>query len=689
MPSARAILNPKAVISEIIGVAGAGFRTSLILNAVSCEVEGEGLEVHNISKTVTLFSLALKNVGISLQSLDSVHSTEALEGINKISEDAMDIFDQFNDMLDKVRAKPAEGTPQYTVQQRFQWAFKRHRVQYMLAQLDSFKMDVSLFQGILSLGKLMASTSRHDSPDEVELKKELIRQERAEAQNVLIVRYWQRSKMDKLWEASCLEDDDHKIAAIEAKEGNDLALVSSNQVQQTDGPQRLAIETAPPGYESSLALVKLPAYSLGDLDDKLSDIKKSSKDMVQVSSDVIDPLLERWTRWYDIREKRHAKEAKNRYVPTVDNLQEDDDNDDGMHPYRRYNSRTQEYEPNDQQRKGPLYLEGNTTDWRQPQSAAAQREYSRRKNEYRRYQPSISQDNSDDGDTLSNGSRGQKKAPRRHIIDSASESDDSDHDPHPPQGYPRTRPRKGSNSPTQERSFPALYPGQHNPHASPRPPPGAPVQGGQRPYPQHAYSAPGLSPYPPINVANAHNPYAPSPHSQPGHPLQHYNTGPASSSAQPQSSYPGLSTAHARYTPAGAVQPQPQPQNGSANANRNIQIPYQDSSRRPVSRDGSTSARSSYSSKYPPPERQQSQPGSLPAPKLDRDGRQVHYDPTGRPFVFDQQGNRVLANLLGTHARPERQGKGAKGKLAEGATKGLLGAGAIAGFLEALEGLSI
>ena len=644
-----------AVVSDIIGVAGAGFRLSLILNAVSCEVEGEGLEVHNISKTVTLFSLALKNVGISLQSPDTVHSSEALEGVYKISEDAVEVFDQFNEMLERVRAKPAEGSSQGSIQQRFRWIFKKHHVEYMLAQLESLKMDASLFQQILTLGKLMAATNKHDPPDEVALKQELIRQQRAEAQNVLIVRYWHRSKMEKLWEASVTEHEDLKITVEELKDEDDLALVTSNPDNlngDNNGTKQLAIE-APPSelhglLSSSTALVKLPSYSLGDLDEKLDGIKKSSKDMVQVSSDVLEPLLEKWTRWYEVREKRHVRETKNRYVPTVDNLQEDDN--DGMHPYRRYNDTNESNAPPP---KG-YYLEGNTTDWRQPQSAEARQTYSRRRKQYSQYQPTISVDNSD-ADTNSNGSR-SKNAPRRHIIDSSSESDVSDHDP---QTQHRQRPRKGSNSPTQERSYP-VFPNVGAPRVAP------PSPMTNRPHPHHAYTAPAHG-YP----AQSHHPFPPN---QQGYPISHY---PSTPQQQP---YPNYSTAHARYTPANVTantngHPNPPP-------SKRIPIPQPyPPSNRPVSRDGASSTRSSsYSNRHA--KGQQAQP----LPTRDRDGRQIHYDGQSRPFVYDDKGQRIRANI------PEAQGsggKGSKGKLAEGATKGLLGAGAIAGFLEALEGLSI
>jgi hypothetical protein len=687
------------IISSIIGIAGAGFRLSLILNAVSCEVASEGLEVHSISKAVTLFSLTLKQVGISLQNADSVHTYEALDGVNRIAQDATEVFDEFNDMLDRVRAKPQEGKPAPTIQQRFQWCFKRHRVSYLMGHLETLKMNASLIQQVLALGRLMASTNKADSTEEVQMKQELIRQERAETQNVLIVRYWQMSKMDRLFEASRLEDEDHKIASIEQHD-DDLALVSSNGDAVS---RQLAIEAPPPEYSSSLALVKLPAYSLGELDQTLHQIKRSPKDMVHVSQEAIDPLLDRWTRWYEVREQRHKREARevreardskaqSRYVPTVDNLQEDDD--DGMHPYhRRYDS------SKDAQSRG-YFLEGSTTDWRQPHSAEARSTFSRRKREYKRFQPSVSADASDD-DVQSrdpNSPRSERirdqprrKAPTHHVIDSSSESDvsSSDHAPAPR----ARRERRPSDSPRMDRAHPVL---QHayTANTSPRSSQAGSINGAPRPHPNHVYSAPN-NPYPPINTANAHNPYGPP--MQPQHypaagPAGYQPTAPQQPGTTPQQypGYPQLSSAHARYHPATATLPQ----NGNRMSVPAVTTPYGSLSGpggRPVSRDGPprSPSRSNYGSTTG------SQPGGPPGPGSRsgsyRGGDSYHYHAQQRPWSpgagghgrVDEQGRPIREEVK------EKEKSNAKKNLREGAAKGLLGAGAIGGFLEMLEGLSI
>lgn len=149
-------------VASLIGVAGAGFRLSLLLNAVSCEVASAnaGFEVHGISKSVTLFSMMLKQTGHVLRGADSVHSREAVETAKSIAEEGTRVFEEIQDMLDRVSTKNSSGTVSPSIQQRFRWCFKKHRVTYLLAQLESLKLSLSVMLQVIQLGKLMASASR-------------------------------------------------------------------------------------------------------------------------------------------------------------------------------------------------------------------------------------------------------------------------------------------------------------------------------------------------------------------------------------------------------------------------------------------------------------------------------------------------------------------------------------------------
>ena len=116
--------------------------------------------MQNISKSVTLFSLMLKQTSVVLQAADSVHSEEAVDTAHQIAEESTRVFDEINNMLDQVRTKRADGSLSPTVQQRFKWCFKKGRVAYLLGQLESLKLSLSVMLQILQLGKLMASTSK-------------------------------------------------------------------------------------------------------------------------------------------------------------------------------------------------------------------------------------------------------------------------------------------------------------------------------------------------------------------------------------------------------------------------------------------------------------------------------------------------------------------------------------------------
>jgi hypothetical protein len=109
---------------------------------------------------VTLFSLMLKQVGQALQAQDSVHSSEALETAQEITSECQMVFDEIQEMLDKVTSKRSDGVFSPSIQQRFKWCFKKGRVQYLLAQLESLKMSLLVMLQILQLGKLMAATPR-------------------------------------------------------------------------------------------------------------------------------------------------------------------------------------------------------------------------------------------------------------------------------------------------------------------------------------------------------------------------------------------------------------------------------------------------------------------------------------------------------------------------------------------------
>jgi hypothetical protein len=101
----------------------------------------------------------LKQVGAALQASDSVHSHEAVEAAKRVSDECKLVFDEIEQLVGNVRGVQ-NGTIGPSLQQRFSWVFKKGRVSYLMAQLESLKLNLSLLLQILQLGKSMAATSK-------------------------------------------------------------------------------------------------------------------------------------------------------------------------------------------------------------------------------------------------------------------------------------------------------------------------------------------------------------------------------------------------------------------------------------------------------------------------------------------------------------------------------------------------
>ena len=449
-----------------------------------------------------------------------------------------------------------------------------------------------------------------DIKEAVTIQTEAIKQERFETQNIIIVRYYQITRLEHFYSAAEREDKEDRLAEAEGKVNGLLG----------DGTSQMALE-APPDYNQSCALTRLPVFSLGQLDQSLHQIRHSPKEMLQASDRAIDPLLGQWTILDELRKHNENRDSAGsaRYVPSVQDLPEEDED----------RLRKKDFHDREESPQSHL-LEGLTTDWRQPQSATAQREASRLRKQYTGYQPSIDVEEVEEEEGVRVPS---SRVTRRYAVDSSSESSESEIEE-----KPRHR-RKSSGSPTTEKKkrFPDGTPLAHTYgpaqssfggrySVSPNPTPGstprssvsAPRSPGEhRPAPtptqnpmHHSIS----SPIQPIHTSNGPNPYAPyNPYSPTGAP-------------------PLYQVAREQTYPGNRYMPPPQ---------QRLPVPA-----RPVSQDGKARSPSRISTH-----------GS---------------SSRSRPMT--------TKDIAAEKVKQDRM-------LAKSATKGILGASGIAMFLDALEGL--
>ncbi|KAJ5788510.1 hypothetical protein N7457_003500 [Penicillium paradoxum] len=357
--------------TSIVKIAGAGFRLSLLLNAAACQLAQSRIEIHSIAKGISLFALILKTVGQIIEGTEVDQSPEATEKAWEIAGQGQMIFIEIEHMLDKLKATDRDpDLMRIPLHERLKWCFRKQHVTYLLAQLEALKLSLIVMMRILQLGNVIKSNV-DDGIDTDSLSSAIddtIAQEKAESQNMIIVRYWSVKRLDRLWDLVEQEDLDAAKDLTNQK-------ISSNYSFNTASASKPLV-TATRGSD----LTRLPIVTLGDSDLGLSDMERSPKDMVQLSESALNQLLSAWVPLADTLKLHRANKDMN----TPNNLgqarvyicsdNEGDDNEeldlDG-HEIRGY------------------YLEGKTKDWREPHSQAARQHAAELRRRYSGYQAHV------------------------------------------------------------------------------------------------------------------------------------------------------------------------------------------------------------------------------------------------------------------------------------------------------------
>lgn len=146
-----------SVIATIVGVAGAGFRLSLILNAVGVEMMTVNREIQAIAKEISLSSLMLKQVGLAVTTPGISASRNALETAKAIAMQNQTIFTEIKGMAEMSQQRDENGhIRSITIASKAQSWFRKQRVQYLVGQLISLKLSLSILLQVLQLGKIIA-----------------------------------------------------------------------------------------------------------------------------------------------------------------------------------------------------------------------------------------------------------------------------------------------------------------------------------------------------------------------------------------------------------------------------------------------------------------------------------------------------------------------------------------------------
>ena len=153
----HSILIPSLRIDSITGAAGAGFRLSLVLNAVKMKMQNADVEIQQISKGISDFSLMLKQVAMMMQEGGVIPSPLAIDTVFDIKGQSERIFEEIKSMTELAQVRDEKGNlTEIGIGQKVVWCFKKQKVPYLLGQLDYLKLNLSIMLQILQLAKTIA-----------------------------------------------------------------------------------------------------------------------------------------------------------------------------------------------------------------------------------------------------------------------------------------------------------------------------------------------------------------------------------------------------------------------------------------------------------------------------------------------------------------------------------------------------
>ncbi|KAL9012314.1 MAG: hypothetical protein Q9173_002909 [Seirophora scorigena] len=309
-----------STIATIIGIAAAAFRLSLVLNAVGVEMAPADLDIQNIARAISNYAFILKQLALTLESCKSIATQTAMETAKQIADQSQLIFDDIKDMTELDQRKDEHGNLRsIAVNQRVKWCFKQQRLQYLLGQLESLKLSLSIMLQVLQFGKLLVSI--RDDPSLPPPSAQTMLQERAEIQNMVVVRHWSFVELRRLYDMAMREEEDKRD-----RHRMDPSPPPVNGHDHIRPDARLQIEGPKSDEDRSKAMVKYNETPLQDLEQSLnSAIYRSNRLLHAPGNDIVDLLLDEWTRVRGTPTKNKHRHHKNR--PRYESESEESDID--------------------------------------------------------------------------------------------------------------------------------------------------------------------------------------------------------------------------------------------------------------------------------------------------------------------------------------------------------------------------
>ncbi|KAL8722446.1 MAG: hypothetical protein Q9225_001068 [Loekoesia sp. 1 TL-2023] len=296
-----------SIVASIKAIAGAGFRLSLVLNAVGVEMATADVEIQNIARAVSNYAFVLKQLALTLESAKIIATQSAMETAKQIADQSQVVFDDIKEMVDLDQHKDEHGNLRsIAVNQRVEWCFKKQRLQYLLAQLESLKLSLSLMLQVLQFGQLLVSI--RDDPSKTRPSEQAMLQERAEIQNMVVVRHWSFVELRRVYRMA-----EHEDAERRDQQRIEVPPPRFDGIGHAPPDPRLQIEGPKNEEDLNRAIVRYNETPLHNLDESLNRAMYRPNRLLHApDNDIVDRLLDEWTRVRGTPTKKKYRSHKRR-----------------------------------------------------------------------------------------------------------------------------------------------------------------------------------------------------------------------------------------------------------------------------------------------------------------------------------------------------------------------------------------
>lgn len=303
---------------SIIGTAGEGFRLSLELQLVGQqpllreELASADVEIQMIIKKISEFSLMLKQVGKIMDESRTIASPKAIKTATDIKVQSEQDFDEIKNMIEIEQKRDEEGhLCGIEVAEQVTRSFKKRRMQYLMGQLEYLKDSLAIMLQTLELGKEIASAQYVLHFVKVPIRLigssegtkrapswKVMRQERAEIQNMIVVQHWSFSELEKLYR---LAEKEAILEVDSSRQESPPPSYDAANPQPPNATLTIRVGSSPPRppQEAEHAKAMVPFSGERSLEVMKHSMEQASAREEEALSakvnDIVDHLLDEWT----------------------------------------------------------------------------------------------------------------------------------------------------------------------------------------------------------------------------------------------------------------------------------------------------------------------------------------------------------------------------------------------------------